>query len=142
MKNVTITIDDETHRNARIRAAELGTSLSALVKTYLQQLAGDPAPQTTRVREMPMTFNAAPAPPAHDALPPGSHGRFDDGTPYYTKDGKPRQPGAMRGMTGWTEDFDAWPDGFLDAMHGDETPASRTWLEGPVNDALLTRQKD
>jgi hypothetical protein len=31
MKNVTIALDDETHRLARIRAVELGTSLSAMV---------------------------------------------------------------------------------------------------------------
>ncbi len=36
MKNVTIALDDETHRLARIRAAELGTSLSAMGKAYLQ----------------------------------------------------------------------------------------------------------
>ena len=35
MKNVTIALDDETHRLARVRAAELGTSLSAMVKAYL-----------------------------------------------------------------------------------------------------------
>ncbi|MBX3561905.1 MAG: hypothetical protein KF780_08840 [Sphingomonas sp.] len=35
MKNVTISLDDETHRRARIRAAELGTSLSALVRELL-----------------------------------------------------------------------------------------------------------
>ena len=29
MKNVTVSIDDETHRRARIRAAELGTSAAA-----------------------------------------------------------------------------------------------------------------
>ena len=40
MKNVTITIDDETHRAARIRAAEMGTSLSALVKDYLPATLG------------------------------------------------------------------------------------------------------
>ena len=35
MKNVTISLDDETHRRARIHAAELGTSLSALVRELL-----------------------------------------------------------------------------------------------------------
>jgi len=38
MKNVTVTLDDETYRNARMRAAELDTSLSALVKRYLTGL--------------------------------------------------------------------------------------------------------
>jgi hypothetical protein len=33
-------VDDETYRRARIRAAELDTSVSALVKRYLAELAG------------------------------------------------------------------------------------------------------
>ena len=40
MKNITVTVDDETYRRARIRAAELDTSVSALVKRYLTELAG------------------------------------------------------------------------------------------------------
>lgn len=39
MKNITVTVDDETYRRARIRAAELETSVSALVKRYLTDLA-------------------------------------------------------------------------------------------------------
>ena len=58
-----------------------------------------------------------------------------DGNWVYTKDGKPRKPGAMRGMGGWSEDFDSWPDGFLDAMYGDDTPASNTWWLN-ANDVL------
>ncbi|MBS0365594.1 MAG: hypothetical protein JSR67_07215 [Proteobacteria bacterium] len=38
MKNVTISLDDDTYRRARIAAAERDTSLSALVKGYLTQL--------------------------------------------------------------------------------------------------------
>lgn len=38
MKNVTISLDDATHRRARIRAAELGKSLSALVRDLLENL--------------------------------------------------------------------------------------------------------
>ena len=41
MKNITLPVDEETHRCARIKAAELGTSLSALVRSYLRSLAGD-----------------------------------------------------------------------------------------------------
>lgn len=37
-KNITISIDEETHRRARIRAAELDTSVSALVRDYLRDL--------------------------------------------------------------------------------------------------------
>ena len=31
MKNITVSVDEETHRMARIRAAQLDTSVSALV---------------------------------------------------------------------------------------------------------------
>ncbi len=39
MKNITVSVDEETHRLARIRAAELDTSVSALVRDYLAALA-------------------------------------------------------------------------------------------------------
>ncbi len=42
MKNITVSIDEQTHRQARIRAAEMGTSVSALVRTYLNRLAAEP----------------------------------------------------------------------------------------------------
>ncbi len=38
MKNVTLSLDDQTWREARIVAAERGTSLSALVRDYLRSL--------------------------------------------------------------------------------------------------------
>jgi hypothetical protein len=38
MKNITVTVDDETYRRARIAAAERDTSVSALVKTFLSEL--------------------------------------------------------------------------------------------------------
>lgn len=38
-KNITVSVDAETHRLARIRAAELDTSVSALVREYLVSLA-------------------------------------------------------------------------------------------------------
>jgi plasmid stability protein len=40
VKNITVSLDDETYRRARIRAAELDTSVSALVRRYLVDLAG------------------------------------------------------------------------------------------------------
>jgi hypothetical protein len=40
MKNITVSLDDEVYRRARIKAAELDTSVSALVKKYLIELAG------------------------------------------------------------------------------------------------------
>jgi hypothetical protein len=38
MKNVTVSLDDETWRRARIKAAEANTSVSALVKRVLNEL--------------------------------------------------------------------------------------------------------
>jgi plasmid stability protein len=110
MKNVTIALDDDTWRRARIRAAEQGTSLSAIVKAFLNE----GQPPATGVREMPMSFTHAPSPESVDAsLPPGAYGRFADGTPYYTKDGKPRVPGGLKGKIWTADDFDEWPDDIL-----------------------------
>jgi hypothetical protein len=38
MKNLTVSLDDETYRRARIVAAERDTSVSSLVKKYLIEL--------------------------------------------------------------------------------------------------------
>ena len=40
MVNLTLTVDEDDLRKARIRALELGTSVNALVRDYLRQLAG------------------------------------------------------------------------------------------------------
>ncbi len=39
MKNITVSIDDEIYRRARVRAAERDTSVSALVRRYLIEIA-------------------------------------------------------------------------------------------------------
>jgi len=39
MRNITVTVDEETYRQARIRAAELDTSVSALVRDFLEKVA-------------------------------------------------------------------------------------------------------
>lgn len=39
MRNITVSVDDETYRRARVAAAQRDTSVSALVKAYLDQLA-------------------------------------------------------------------------------------------------------
>jgi len=39
MKNVTVSLDDETYRQARMIAAQRDTSVSALVKRFLLELA-------------------------------------------------------------------------------------------------------
>ena len=41
MKNVTVSLDDETYRRARMAAAQRDTSVSALVKRFLQQLGSE-----------------------------------------------------------------------------------------------------
>lgn len=41
MKKITVSVDEDTHRLARIRAAELDTSISALVRGYLRNLVND-----------------------------------------------------------------------------------------------------
>jgi plasmid stability protein len=41
VKNITVSVDDETYRKARIRAAETGTSVSAMVRHYLEALSSD-----------------------------------------------------------------------------------------------------
>lgn len=46
MKNITLSVDDETYRQARIRAAEQGTTVSALVRNYLNALSERGAAQT------------------------------------------------------------------------------------------------
>jgi len=38
MKNITVSVDEETYRRARIRAAHAGTSVSALVRSFLVSL--------------------------------------------------------------------------------------------------------
>lgn len=41
MRNITVSVDDETYRRSRIHAAKLDTSVSALVRGYLRTLATD-----------------------------------------------------------------------------------------------------
>jgi len=40
VKNITVSVDDETYRRARVKAAERDTSVSTLVKQFLAELAG------------------------------------------------------------------------------------------------------
>ena len=111
MKNITIAIDDETHRAARVRAAELGTSVSALVKAYLQELAAGAGPALPAgVREMPQPFTAAPT--QADGPPWLIGGKW-----VYTNDGKPRQPGSLRHLPELPDDFDEWTPELEDAFH-------------------------
>jgi hypothetical protein len=52
MRNITVSIDEETYRRARIWAAERGTSVSAMVKCILVTLpARAPAKKTRRATQ-------------------------------------------------------------------------------------------
>lgn len=46
MRNITVSVDDSTYRRSRIRAAELDTSVSALVRRFLERLVRDPVEWT------------------------------------------------------------------------------------------------
>ena len=65
MKNITVSVDDETYRRARIKAAEQETSVSALVKRFLGELAADESDahrlrrQERVLRESITAFSAA-----------------------------------------------------------------------------------
>jgi hypothetical protein len=41
VKNITVSVDDEIYRRARVKAAERDTSVSALVRQFLVDLAKD-----------------------------------------------------------------------------------------------------
>ena len=41
MKNITVSVPDEVYRRARIKASERDTSVSALVRDLLNELAGE-----------------------------------------------------------------------------------------------------
>jgi post-segregation antitoxin (ccd killing protein) len=41
MKNITVSVDVELYQRARIKAAEMNTSVSALVKAFLVQITNE-----------------------------------------------------------------------------------------------------
>ena len=53
MRNITVSVDEETHRRARILAAAWDTSVSALVREFLRNLGSeeDPAPADSEEQE-------------------------------------------------------------------------------------------
>jgi len=65
VRNITVTVDDETYKRARIVAAEHDTSISALVKTYLIQLATQESEferlkrLEQEIRDQILSFNAS-----------------------------------------------------------------------------------
>ena len=82
MKNITVSLDDETYRRARIKAAEMDTSVSALVKQFLTDLAAGESEferlkkMEQALRERVTTFRAAGR-LSHDVShePPRGRGR-------------------------------------------------------------------
>ena len=66
MRNITVSVDDETYRRARIAAAERDTSVSALVKAYLEQLTAQETESERRkriereIRDKIVKFRASP----------------------------------------------------------------------------------
>ncbi|HTI72359.1 MAG TPA: DUF6364 family protein [Candidatus Limnocylindria bacterium] len=51
MKNITISLDDETYRKARVAAAQRDASVSALVKKYLLTLTEEEAPAPRNLKQ-------------------------------------------------------------------------------------------
>lgn len=51
MRNITVAIDEETYRAARVRAAAQGSSISALVKQFLKDLTARDARFETLAQE-------------------------------------------------------------------------------------------
>ncbi len=54
MKNITVSVDEETYRLSRIKAAEDGTSVSALVRGFLTELVrgSDPDSRFDRLQRL------------------------------------------------------------------------------------------
>jgi phage shock protein A len=65
MKNITVSLDEETYRRARMIAAQQDTSVSALVKRFLQELGSGESEaerlkrQERALRERIATFRGA-----------------------------------------------------------------------------------
>ena len=56
MKNITLKIDDEVHSKARVLAAQRGTSISALVRDFLEREAGKSESEDERQRNITSTL--------------------------------------------------------------------------------------
>jgi len=64
VKNITVSVEDDVYRRARIKAAEQDTSVSALVRKFLLELAGSESDmerlkrQEREIRERVRSFRA------------------------------------------------------------------------------------
>ena len=61
MANLTLTIDDEVLKKARIHALEHGTSVNALVREYLERVAHDETELGAILEAIDAIADAAPA---------------------------------------------------------------------------------
>ena len=65
MKNITVSVDEETYRRARMTAAERDTSVSALVKSFLIDLSSEEStPAASNARNASFARSSMPSPPA------------------------------------------------------------------------------
>ncbi len=53
MANLTLAVDDQLLRRARLRALEQGTSVNALLRDYLETFAGARAARRQAIGELP-----------------------------------------------------------------------------------------
>jgi len=66
VRNITVSVDDETYRRARVAAAGSDTSISALVKAFLRDIAAGEGEcerlkrQEREIRERITAFRASP----------------------------------------------------------------------------------
>ncbi|MCF6311280.1 MAG: DUF6364 family protein [Verrucomicrobiales bacterium] len=74
MKNITLKVDDETYRKARIWAAQEGTSVSALVREFLQKRTSKDDAYAVRVAKLEEIYRLADArqQPCDEVLQPFS----------------------------------------------------------------------
>ncbi len=76
MKNITIKIDDQAYRAARMWAAQRGTSISRVVQKIISTLPGLPRAQTAfplpadTLQYAPLAPKPAAPSVAHQSLPP------------------------------------------------------------------------
>ncbi len=59
MANLTIAIDDEVLKRARLRATEQGTSVNAVIRDYLEQYAGSRSAQEQALEKLLSLSSAA-----------------------------------------------------------------------------------
>ncbi len=69
MKNITVSVSEDTHRRARMRAAELHTSVSAVVRDFLITFSGQETDYERRKRLERSTIESIRRFDATDRLP-------------------------------------------------------------------------